>query len=78
MLTGYDRLADRYRNKGTAFTEAERDRYCLHGLLPPVVEDLDTQLARACQEYEREHTDLGGTCSCGPCRSATRCSSTGS
>jgi malate dehydrogenase (oxaloacetate-decarboxylating) len=59
MLTGYDRLADRYRNKGTAFTEAERHRYRLHGLLPPVVEDLDTQLARACQEYEREHTDLG-------------------
>ena len=33
-------------NKGTAFTEAERDAYDLHGLLPPHVGTLEKQLDR--------------------------------
>ncbi|MDR2977407.1 MAG: NAD-dependent malic enzyme [Streptococcaceae bacterium] len=37
-------------NKGTAFTEAERVKYALQGLLPSAVEDLDGQAARA---YEK-------------------------
>ena len=39
-------LADPLTNKGTAFTEAERDRLGLHGLLPPHVGTLDSQIAR--------------------------------
>src|SRR5271165_1478925 len=38
-------------NKGTAFTEEERTRFRLHGLLPPYVETLDEQVARAHAAY---------------------------
>ncbi len=39
-------LADPLTNKGTAFTEAERDQFGLHGLLPPHVGTLDSQIER--------------------------------
>lgn len=58
-LYGRDLLANRYRNKGTAFTEEERDRLGLRGLLPPVVETLETQLERVRLEYLEKSTDLG-------------------
>lgn len=58
MLTGRALLANRYRNKGTAFSVDERDRLHLHGLLPPVVEDLATQLHRVRTEYAAAHGDL--------------------
>jgi malate dehydrogenase (oxaloacetate-decarboxylating) len=57
-LSGRALLSNRYRNKGTAFTTDERDRFGLHGLLPPVVEDLSTQLHRARTEYAAAHGDL--------------------
>jgi len=34
ILTGYKRLKRADLNKGTAFTETERDEYRLRGLLP--------------------------------------------
>jgi malate dehydrogenase (oxaloacetate-decarboxylating)(NADP+) len=43
---GYDLLRDPRFNKGNAFTLEERDRYALRGLLPNVVETLETQVAR--------------------------------
>ena len=58
MLIGRTLLANRYRNKGTAFTAAERDRFGLDGLLPPVVEDLETQLLRVRAEFDAAHGDL--------------------
>src|ERR1700756_2451599 len=45
-------------NKGTAFTEDERSKLRLHGLLPPHVESLDEQVARAYEAYKRKDDDL--------------------
>ncbi len=45
-LSGYELLNDPLLNKGTAFTEAERDLFDLHGLLPPDVAKLDLQVER--------------------------------
>ena len=55
---GRDLLSNRFLNKGTAFTTDERDRFGLHGLLPPVVEDLETQLIRVRVEYDAKATDI--------------------
>ena len=46
-------------NKGTAFSDEERTRLGLHGLLPPRVESLDEQVSRAYQAYLVKRTDLG-------------------
>jgi malate dehydrogenase (oxaloacetate-decarboxylating) len=45
-------------NKGTAFTEEERNTLGLHGLLPPDVEDLSAQVGRAYAAYKRKDDDL--------------------
>jgi malate dehydrogenase (oxaloacetate-decarboxylating) len=45
-LTGPDLLSNSRLNKGTAFTETERDTFALHGLLPPHVGNLEEQHLR--------------------------------
>jgi len=45
-LTGPDLLNNSRLNKGTAFTESERDTFALHGLLPPHVGNLEEQRLR--------------------------------
>jgi len=57
-LSGRALLNNRFRNKGTAFSEEERDRFHLNGLLPPAIESIETQLERVHVEYEAMKTDL--------------------
>jgi len=45
-LTGLDLLNNSRLNKGTAFTESERDAFALHGLLPSHVGNLEEQRRR--------------------------------
>ena len=56
--SGYQLLADPLLNKGTAFTEAERDAFDLHGLLPPNIGTLEEQASRRLQVLRSFETDL--------------------
>src|SRR5712692_9090968 len=55
---GMELLDDQELNKGTAFTEEERRRFGLEGLLPPHVATLDEQCVRAYEAYKRKGDDL--------------------
>ena len=46
---GYDLLNDPLLNKGTGFTDRERELFELHGLLPPTVATLDEPVSRRLQ-----------------------------
>ena len=58
-LSGTTLLGAPAWNKGTAFTEQERTRFGLHGLLPPYVETLDEQVVRAYHAYQAYDNNLG-------------------
>jgi malate dehydrogenase (oxaloacetate-decarboxylating)(NADP+) len=55
---GVDVLRDPAINKGTAFTDAERDALGLHGLLPPNVSTLEAQVGRVLENFRRKATTL--------------------
>jgi malate dehydrogenase (oxaloacetate-decarboxylating) len=55
---GYSVLSDPWLNKGTAFTESERDALGLTGLLPSRVLTLDQQAQRAYRQCSRQASDL--------------------
>jgi malate dehydrogenase (oxaloacetate-decarboxylating) len=57
-LRGQRLLTDPVLNKGTAFSENERSELRLHGLLPPVVETLEQQCARAYEAFRLKDNDL--------------------
>ncbi len=58
LYRGVKILHDPVRNKGTAFTEAERDHLKLRGLLPPRVHTLAEQELRALGNIRAKSTDL--------------------
>jgi malate dehydrogenase (oxaloacetate-decarboxylating)(NADP+) len=51
-------LHDPYLNKGSAFTEEERDKLGLRGLLPPHVANMDEQTARVMKNLRAKDDDL--------------------
>jgi malate dehydrogenase (oxaloacetate-decarboxylating) len=57
-LRGIQLLSTPLLNKGTAFSEAERETFGLHGLLPPHVITIEQQLARIYAAYKRCYSDL--------------------
>lgn len=55
---GYDLLLDPLLNKGTAFTEAEREEFHLHGLLPKSITRIEDQISRRIQVLNAFETNL--------------------
>ena len=58
-LSGYELLLDPRFNKGTAFSEEERDEFGLHGLLPPHIGTLEDQRERRKRIIDARPTALG-------------------
>jgi malate dehydrogenase (oxaloacetate-decarboxylating)(NADP+) len=55
---GVDWLHNPVFNKGTAFTEAERDLLGLRGLLPPHVQTMDEQVRRVMANFRSKTSDI--------------------
>src|ERR1700733_6132080 len=55
-LSGYDLINSPRLNKGTAFSDHERDIFDLHGLLPPHVGTLDEQVERRMEALAEQPT----------------------
>ena len=58
LALGAALLDDPVRNKGTAFTIAERKEYGLEGLLPPTVETIERQMERVLGHLDQKPNDL--------------------
>lgn len=56
--TGVELLNDPFLNKGTAFTEEERDAFGLRGLLPPHVQTMEEQVSNVLENFRTKATDL--------------------
>lgn len=57
-LSGYELLLNPRLNKGTAFTEEERDIFALHGLLPPHIGTLEDQRERRKKALDAQTTSF--------------------
>ncbi|MBI5544869.1 MAG: NAD-dependent malic enzyme [Deltaproteobacteria bacterium] len=57
-LRGAQLLNDVLLNKGSSFTEEERNALGLQGLLKPAVSTLPMQVERTLENYAKKHTDL--------------------
>ena len=56
--SGVALLRDPALNKGTAFTEAEREILGIRGLLPPVVQSMEAQVLRVLENFRRKSNDI--------------------
>ena len=58
LPTGVALLRDPALNKGSAFTEEEREILGLRGLLPPVVQSMEVQVMRVLENFRRKSNDI--------------------
>ena len=56
--TGVKLLHSPNLNKGTAFTEEERETLGLRGLLPPRISSQEDQVAKVLENFDRKENDL--------------------
>ncbi len=57
-LSGASVLRDRYINRGTAFSDADRDRLKIRGLVPPVVKTIEQQAQRVMERIRSQENPL--------------------
>lgn len=57
-LRNFELIDEPLLNKGSGFSEDERSLFGLHGLLPPTVETIETQVQRAYAAYQQKDTDI--------------------
>ena len=57
-MRGHEILNNPFKNKGTAFTQEERQELGLVGLLPPYVQTLEEQAAQTYAHMHQKSTDL--------------------
>ena len=58
LPSGTALMANSLLNKGTAFSEEERDAFGLRGLLPPRIFGMTEQVGRALGQFRRKNNDL--------------------
>ncbi|MCP4574136.1 MAG: NAD-dependent malic enzyme [bacterium] len=58
LTKGRQIMSDPLLNKGTAFTQREREELALHGLLPPATSTMKKQLRRTYERFSAQPTDL--------------------
>lgn len=59
QLRGIDILRHPLLNKGTAFTQEERDHLGLNGLLPVHISSVEEQITRSYENFNRKRSSLG-------------------
>jgi malate dehydrogenase (oxaloacetate-decarboxylating) len=57
-LRGFELIDEPLLNKGSAFPEDERAAFGLHGLLPPAVTTIETQVERTYAAYKQKDADI--------------------
>lgn len=57
-LSGYQLMTEPLLNAGSAFTQKQREEFCLEGLLPAGISTLQQQLNRTYEAYRRKSDDL--------------------
>ena len=57
-MRGHEILNNPFKNKGTAFTQEERQELGLVGLLPPYVQTLEEQAAQTYAHMHQKANDL--------------------
>lgn len=58
IKTGQERLNDPFLNRGTAFSEEQRNEYHLEGMLPPQSQTLERQAQEVYLQYQEKSTNL--------------------
>jgi malate dehydrogenase (oxaloacetate-decarboxylating)(NADP+) len=58
LPTGVALLRDPALNKGSAFTEEDREILGLRGLLPPMVQSIEVQVMRVLENFRRKSSDI--------------------
>ena len=57
-MNAHEILNDPFLNKGTAFTQIEREKFGLVGLLPPHIQTIEEQAEQAYTHYQRKTSNL--------------------